>query len=166
MKAQNLPISVIVAGVLVLIVVGVVMLAFGGGFSGIMSRLNLFASAQTGSDVELMTTKCRQACGQLKNSATSELDILNSEFCLLRWNTVDAGGSKGDTCLNDPDTNNLVRVSCETDFCKCINCGRNINLEGKSFCKCFGTTCTDATTESDCTSAGCSWSANACSPSP
>jgi len=136
MKAQALPISVIVTGVLVLIVVGVVMLAFGGGFSGVMSRLNIFAAAQTGEDTDLMATKCRQACASLKNSAKNSFDILNSEFCILRWNTEESGGINGDTCVDDTG-DDVVKVSCnDLSVCDsgCAGCGgRDSNC---NFCMC------------------------------
>jgi len=85
-KGQGIPLEVIVAGVLMLIVVAVVMVAFGGGFSSVFRKLNIFASEQAGEDIELMEERCAQAC--LKISSPSQRSVINSEYCLLRWDTL------------------------------------------------------------------------------
>jgi len=121
-KSQGLPLNIIVLGVIGLIVLVVLVLAFSGTFTSALSDLFGFAKTATPEDLQLWISNCNTYCNSIISFATC-YEFKSSRYCTSHWNTSSLNGIDYDYCY--PQGGDKIKVRCRVgswNESNCISC--------------------------------------------
>jgi len=127
MKAQELPINMLVVAGLAVLVLIILAAAFQSQFIGALRSIFGFSATATPEQAEIYISSCSRYCN-LMPKFISRSEYLMSEYCTSKWNTfvLDSNaGIENDYCYQDTNENDkvgIINVPCSNHPENCNNC--------------------------------------------
>jgi len=135
MKAQGLPLNILVIGAMALIVLVLIGFAFQTQFSGALNKMFGFTRTATPDDLNLHISTCRQECDRMPPFITKD-EFVTSTYCKKTFDTSnvfldtngDPIGLERDNCWDNHEAIGIsdeLFVPCEVGSFSAEDCDTN-----------------------------------------